>query len=106
MCERPLILASSGILDNTNTIYTGNLPTPGQTTVALVSSPDSSMHGTCTWSSTSNPSLSTITSYLDSNHCIANLNTSTTATYTVSMTGCLTTSSTSLTVSLAEFAGE
>ena len=106
LCEQPLVLTSSGILDNTNTIYTGNLPTPGQTTVALVSSPDSSMHGTCTWSSATNPSLSSITSYLDSNHCIANLNTSTTTSYTVSMTGCLTNPTTSLTVSLAEFAGE
>lgn len=105
LCEQPFILASSGILDNTNTLYTGHLATPGQTTVAIISSPVSSMHGACTWSSTQDPTLSSL-SYIDDKHCIVNLDTSINTTYTVSMTGCLTNPTTSLTVSQAAFEGE
>ncbi len=103
MCETPALSSSEGILTLSNTLYTGLNTTPGEVTVSVLSP---GMHGTCTWSSTTDPTLSSITSYVDSNHCLANINASVTTTYTVSMTGCLTNPTTSLTVSLADFAGE
>ena len=86
MCSAPTLTVSEGRLNSARVLYTGSNITPGRVTLTLTSS---GMHGECTWSSTSDPTLTSIVSYQDEKHCSALVQVTENTDYTVTMKGCL-----------------
>ncbi len=97
LCEAPSFTASEDSITESNILYTGSNSLAGEATVSAVTA---GMHGSCTWSSTNDPDLSSIISYQDSKHCSALVRVTENTDYTVSMVGCQTNQETAtLTVS-------